>query len=61
MDAELSARLLIALSIAYGALVAVLAALAPPTATVAAIIGAPIVGGLWAVRAVFTARTDRHK
>jgi hypothetical protein len=51
MTPQLSARILIILSICYGLAVAAIAALDGPVTTFA-IIGALIIGGLWAVRGV---------
>jgi hypothetical protein len=53
MDPVLSARLLVALSIVYGATVAVLGAFGSRALVPVAIVGAVVTGGLWALRGVF--------
>ena len=53
MDPRLSARLLVVLSICYGSVVAVLGALGSSATGIFALVGALIVGGLWAVRGMF--------
>jgi hypothetical protein len=57
MSPRLSARLLIALSICYGILVAILGALHSSAVGLVAMIGALVLGGLWAVRGLFTSRS----
>jgi hypothetical protein len=56
MTRELSTRILIGLSILYGATVAVLAAL-DVAVTPVATIGAVIIGGLWVVRGLVFRRS----
>jgi hypothetical protein len=53
MNVKLSAQILITFSIGYGTTVALLAVVAPSAVTTVAIIGALVIGGLWAVRGVF--------
>ena len=58
MNAKLSARALIALSIIYGSTIGILAMLhvAGTTMTTFMIVGAVVLGGLWVVRGLFTGR-----
>lgn len=56
MTSILSARLLTALSIAYGLLVALIAVFAESALSAVAIVGALVVGGLWALKGVFSDR-----
>jgi hypothetical protein len=56
MTPQLSARLLIALSLCYGIAVAVLGMLHSPAIGAVAGIGALVIGGLWAIRGVFANR-----
>jgi hypothetical protein len=56
MGSKLSAPLLVILSICYGITVAILGALDSPATGIVAIIGALVVGGLWAVRGVLSRR-----
>lgn len=58
MNARLSARALIALSIIYGLTIGVLEILpvAGTTMTTFTIIGAVVLGGLWVVRGLFIGR-----
>jgi hypothetical protein len=56
MSGQLATRLLVVLSIAYGVAIAILASLDSPAMTNVAIIGAVILGGLWAVRGVIFGR-----
>ncbi|MFI6637082.1 hypothetical protein ACIBI7_50055 [Nonomuraea fuscirosea] len=58
MNAKLSARALIALSIVYGLTVGVLAMLhvASTTMTTFMIVGAIVIGALWTVRGLLTGR-----
>jgi hypothetical protein len=58
MTPQLSARILIILSISYGLAVAAIAALNGPV-TPFAIIGALVLGGLWAVRGVLGGGRER--
>lgn len=59
MAAKLSSRLLVALSIAYGIVMAVLGAFGSPATGPVALIGALVIGGLWAVRAMPFGNRDR--
>jgi hypothetical protein len=56
MTPQLATRLLIVLSICYGIVVAILGALNSPAVGLVAMIGALVLGGLWAVRGVFFGR-----
>jgi len=56
MSPKLTARILIALSICYGILVGILGALNSSALGVVAIVGAMVIGGLWAIRGVLTNR-----
>jgi len=56
MKLMLSPPVLLTLSIAYGALIAVLGALGSSATGTVALIGALVVGGLWAVRGVLQSR-----
>jgi len=58
MTPMLSARLLIVLSIVYGILVAVLAMLNSSAITLVAVIGALVLGGLWAIRGLLASRSS---
>jgi hypothetical protein len=51
-----STRLLVILSICYGIVVAILGALDSPAIGIVAIVGALILGGLWAVRGLVSRR-----
>jgi hypothetical protein len=57
MSPTLSARLLIALSICYGIVIAILGFLNSSAVGLVAMIGALVLGGLWAVRGVFASRS----
>ncbi|MGW0810417.1 hypothetical protein [Nonomuraea sp. NPDC002799] len=58
MNPKLSARILVALSIAYGLTIGLLSILnvAQNTMTTFLIAGAIVLGGLWVVRGLFTGR-----
>jgi hypothetical protein len=56
MNSKRSAQLLVILSIVYGGTVAVLGLLNSPAIAIVALVGALIVGGLWAVRGVLSRR-----
>ncbi|MBC6462143.1 hypothetical protein [Actinomadura sp. HBU206391] len=56
MKLMLSPPVLVTLSIAYGALVAVLGALGASATGTVALVGALLIGGLWAVRGVVQSR-----
>ena len=56
MDSKRSSRLLVLLSLAYAIAVAVLAVLESSAVSVVAIVGAIVVGGLWAVQGVLSRR-----
>jgi hypothetical protein len=56
MNPRLSVRVLVALSLCYGILIAILAVLGSSAVTVVAVIGALVLGGLWAVRGIFADR-----
>ncbi|WP_326636562.1 hypothetical protein OIE67_03455 [Nonomuraea fuscirosea] len=58
MNAKLSARALIALSVVYGSTIGVLALLhvAETTTTTFMIVGAVVIGALWTVRGLLTGR-----
>ncbi|HEU4423657.1 MAG TPA: hypothetical protein VFR67_14080 [Pilimelia sp.] len=56
MNPKLSFRLLVVLSICYGIAVAILGALGSAALTIVAVVGALVIGGLWAVRGVFAGR-----
>ena len=58
MDPKLSSRVLVALSIAYGVTVAILGALDSSAISVFAIVGALVLGGLWAVRGMLLRRDN---
>jgi hypothetical protein len=57
MSPALSARLLIVLSICYGIAIAILGFLNSPAVGLVAMIGALVLGGLWAVRGMFASRS----
>jgi len=48
-----SSRALFVLSLIYGGVIAVLAILGSSALTIVAVIGALVIGGLWAVRGMF--------
>ncbi|WP_162907986.1 hypothetical protein [Allorhizocola rhizosphaerae] len=56
MNSRLSARLLITASIGYGIAVAILGYLGSSALALVAIVGALVLGGLWAIRGVFMDR-----
>ncbi len=56
MSPWLSARLLIALSMLYGCVIAILAVVDSPAIGLVAMIGAVVLGFLWAVRGLFVTR-----
>jgi hypothetical protein len=56
MGSKLSAPLLVILSICYGITVAILGALGSSAIGIVAVVGALVVGGLWAVRGILTRR-----
>jgi hypothetical protein len=56
MTPALATRLLIALSICYGIVVAILGALGSSAVGIVAMIGALVIGGLWAIRGVIFSR-----
>lgn len=56
MTPQLYSRLLIVLSLCYGIAIAILGALGSPAVGLAAMIGALVLGGLWALRGVFFGR-----
>jgi hypothetical protein len=56
MDQKTSARVLVALSIAYGITVGILGVFDSGAITAFAVIGALILGGLWVVRGLFIKR-----
>jgi hypothetical protein len=58
MDPRLSARLLVVLSLVYGGTVAILGALGSSALVVFSIVGAVVIGVLWAVRGVFLPKRD---
>jgi hypothetical protein len=53
MTAQSTSRLLVVLSIAYGIVIAILGALGSSAIALVAMIGALIIGGLWAVRGIY--------
>jgi hypothetical protein len=58
MNPVLSMRILVALSILYGILIAILAMVNASTLTLVAVIGALVLGGLWVVRGLFANRSS---
>lgn len=52
MDRKLSGQILVILSIVYGVTLALLGAFASSAVAPVAIIGALIIGGLWAIRGI---------
>jgi hypothetical protein len=56
MDPKLSSRALVALSVAYGIAIGILATFDSPAMTTVAVIGALVLGGLWVVRGLFVKR-----
>ena len=58
MSPQLTTRLLIILSICYGVVIGILGALDSPAVSTVAVIGAMVIGALWAIRAVLP-RRDR--
>jgi hypothetical protein len=56
LNAKLSARILTALSILYGITLGIVATLHPSSIVPVAVVGAMVLGGLWAVRGIFVAR-----
>jgi hypothetical protein len=61
MNPKTSSRALIILSIAYGIAVAVLGSFDSPALRPVAIVGALVVGGLWAVRGVLSERKEARR
>jgi hypothetical protein len=53
MNAILSTRVLLVLTIVYGGVIAILGAIGTSAVGLVAVIGAVIIGGLWAVRGAF--------
>ena len=53
-----SGYLLIALSIVYGAVIAILGFLDSSAITLVAVIGALVLGGLWAIRGMYVRRSS---
>jgi ABC-type uncharacterized transport system permease subunit len=58
MDAKFSMRIMIALSVCYGALIGILGALNSSAVGAVAVVGAMVLGALWVVRGLFQ-RRDR--
>jgi hypothetical protein len=58
MDPKTSARVLVALSIAYGITIGILGIVDSGAITLVAIIGALVLGGLWVVRGLFMKRDN---
>jgi hypothetical protein len=58
MDSRLSAKLLVVASIFYGIVIALLGYLGSSAVTIVAVIGALVLGALWAVRGVFLNRSS---
>jgi hypothetical protein len=56
MDPKLSYRVLVALSVAYGITIGILATFGSPAMTTVAVVGALVLGGLWVVRGLFVKR-----
>jgi hypothetical protein len=56
MDPKLSARVLVALSIAYGVTVGILGMVDSGAITAFAVVGALVLGALWAVRGMLMRR-----
>jgi len=56
MDSKLSARLLVILSICYGITIAILGAVGSSAIGIVAVVGALVLGGLWAVRGLLNRR-----
>jgi hypothetical protein len=56
MNPQLSARILIAASICYGITIAILGYLGSSAIATVAVIGALVLGGLWAMRGIFIKR-----
>jgi len=59
MNPKTSARVLVALSVAYGVLIGILGALDSGALTTTAVIGAVLLGGLWVVRGLFISRQQQ--
>jgi hypothetical protein len=53
MTPQTSSRLLVVLSICYGIAIGILGFLGSSAITIVAVIGALVIGGLWAVRGMF--------
>jgi hypothetical protein len=58
MSPKLTARILIALSLCYGIAIAILGAVNSSAVGTVAVIGAVVIGALWALRGVLTHRGD---
>ena len=58
MNPKTSARVLVTLSIAYGITIGILAIFDSGAMTAVAIIGALVLGALWAVRGMFLRRVE---
>ena len=58
MTPQSTSRLLLVLSICYGITIGILGTLGSPALTIVAVIGALVIGGLWAIRGAFF-RGDR--
>jgi hypothetical protein len=54
MSPKTSARILVALSIAYGVAIGILGTFNSSVITPVAVVGALVIGGLWVIRGVFT-------
>jgi hypothetical protein len=62
MSPKSTSRLLVVLSICYGIVIAILGTLGSSALTIVAVIGALVIGGLWAVRGIYfsgSGRADR--
>lgn len=59
MDSKVIAKILLALSIVYGMVVAILAVLDVPGMSIMAMVGGMIVGGAWALWGVFGTRANK--
>ncbi len=57
MTPKLTARILLVLTICYGITIGILGTLGSSAVSIVAVIGALVIGGLWAIRGAFLNRT----
>jgi hypothetical protein len=61
MNVRLYSQLLVVLSICYGLTIALLGVFGSAVVTEVAVVGALVIGGLWAVLGVLSSRKDSQK